>query len=85
VVEEKSRLGTLRHVPKLFSGSAARMPGYSKARIVRATIEADLPMTFHVDGEPVMGGTSLRVRVHPGALLIAAPLRATEAGRARLL
>jgi len=28
-------------------------------------------MTFHVDGEPVQGGTSLDVRVHPGALRIA--------------
>ena len=29
------------------------------------------PMTFHVDGEPVEGGTRLQVRVHPGALRVA--------------
>ena len=28
-------------------------------------------MTFHVDGEPVSGGTRLAVRVHPGALRVA--------------
>jgi len=72
LVEEASRLRTLRHVPKLFSGQAARVPGYSTRRIQRATIEAASPMTFHVDGEPVLGGTTLDVRVHPGALWIAA-------------
>jgi hypothetical protein len=29
-------------------------------------------MMFHVDGEPVAGGTELLVRVHPGALRLAA-------------
>jgi len=29
-------------------------------------------MDFHVDGEPLRGGTSLRIRIHPGALMIAA-------------
>jgi diacylglycerol kinase family enzyme len=28
-------------------------------------------MTFHVDGEPVAGGTRVVVRVHPAALRIA--------------
>ncbi|HEV3059899.1 MAG TPA: diacylglycerol kinase family protein [Vicinamibacterales bacterium] len=72
VVEERSRWETLRHVPKLFNGQAARVPGYRTTRIRRATIESDDPMPFHVDGEPVQGGTSLKVRVHPGALLVAA-------------
>ena len=42
----------------------------------RVTIESDHPMTFHVDGEPFQGGTTLRARVHPGALLIAVGQRA---------
>jgi diacylglycerol kinase family enzyme len=25
-------------------------------------------MTFHVDGEPVTGGTTLLLRIHPAAL-----------------
>lgn len=74
VVEETSRLQTLRHVPKLFGGHAERVPGYSARRIRRATIESERPMVFHVDGEPVQGGTSLKVRVHPAALLVLAPL-----------
>jgi len=59
-------------VPKLFSGRAERVPGYSAMRIRRAAIECDRAMTFHVDGEPVQGGSCLNVRVHPGALLVLA-------------
>jgi diacylglycerol kinase (ATP) len=73
VVEERSRLRTLVNVPKLFNGRAERVPGYTMTRVRKATIESVRPMSFHVDGEPVQGGTVLKVRVHPGALLIAAP------------
>ena len=41
-------------------------------RLREVTIEADAPLTFHVDGEPVAGGNRLRARVHPGALRVAA-------------
>jgi diacylglycerol kinase (ATP) len=71
VVEERSRFRTLCHMPRLFNDSVARMPGCTIRRLTRATIESDRPMRFHVDGELVEGGTSLRVRVHPGALQIA--------------
>ena len=71
VFEEKSRVRTLTHVPRLFNGTVDRAKGCSIRRISRATIESDQPMVFHVDGEPVQGGTSLRVRIHPGALSVA--------------
>ncbi|MBI3491354.1 MAG: diacylglycerol kinase family lipid kinase [Acidobacteria bacterium] len=70
VVEERSRLATLSQLPRLFNGTAARIPGCTIRRIQTATIEADQPMTFHVDGEPVSSGSRLRVRVHPGALRV---------------
>jgi diacylglycerol kinase (ATP) len=70
VMEERSRLRTIVHLPKLFQGTVDRAPGCSIRRIARATIESDAPMLYHVDGEPVSGGTSLRVRVHPGALYV---------------
>ena len=68
VLEEHSRLVTLWNLPRLFNGTVDRAPGCSIRRLDRATIESDQPMIFHVDGEPVAGGTSLRVRIHPGAL-----------------
>jgi YegS/Rv2252/BmrU family lipid kinase len=71
--EERSRLETLSHLPRLFNGTVTCARGCTLRRIRQATIECDTPMVFHVDGEPVHGGTSLRVRVHPGALYIAAP------------
>jgi len=71
VMEERSRLRTIAHLPKLFQGTVDRAPGCSIRKISRATIECDRPMTYHVDGEPVAGGTSLRIRVHPGALYVA--------------
>lgn len=72
VVEERSRLRTLLAVPRLFNGTADRVPGCAMTRIRRATIECETPMIFHVDGETASGGTSLVARVHPGALRIAA-------------
>ena len=70
VVEERSRLSTLCQTPRLFSGAMARVPGCSIRRVREVTIECAEPMIFHVDGEPIQGGTSLVARVHPGALRI---------------
>ena len=71
VMEEQSRIATLCGMPRLFNGTVERVRGCTIRRIREATIESDQPMTYHVDGEPVHGGTSLRVRVHPGALMVA--------------
>ena len=71
VMEERSRLNTIVQLPRLFQGTVHRARGYSLQRIRQATIASSEPMTFHVDGEPVQGGTSLRVRVQPGALYVA--------------
>ena len=70
VVEEKWRAITLLQTPRLFSGSIGCAPGYSSRRVREVTIECAQPMMFHVDGEPVQGGTSLTARVHPGALKV---------------
>ena len=71
VLEERWRLATISQLPRLFNGTVARIRGCTIRRIREVTIEADLPMTFHVDGEPVIGGTQLNARVHPGALRVA--------------
>lgn len=68
VVQERSRLRTVINLPRLFNGTVDRAPGCSIFQVNRATIESERPMAFHVDGEPVAGGTSLRLRIHPGAL-----------------
>jgi YegS/Rv2252/BmrU family lipid kinase len=71
VVQERSRFRTVCALPRLFNGTLARAAGCSITRIRDVTIEANVPMTFHVDGEPVAGGTRLRARIHPHALRVA--------------
>jgi diacylglycerol kinase (ATP) len=71
-IEETSRLSTVFGMRRLFNGTVEQIRGCRIDRIRDVTIEAPLPMTFHVDGEPVEGGTTLRARVHPGALRISA-------------
>ena len=71
VMEERSRFGTMCQMPRLFNGTVAKAPGCTIRRVREVTIEADRPMTYHVDGEPVLGGTTLRARIHPGALRVA--------------
>jgi len=70
VVEERSRLVTLWNMRRLLTQSIERAPIWSCERVTDATIESDAPMTFHVDGEPVAGGTRLQVRTHAGALRV---------------
>ena len=70
VFEEVSRFATICAVPRLFRGGVERVRGMSTRQIERGRIESDTPMAFHVDGEPVEGGTILEIRVLPKALTV---------------
>lgn len=71
VFEEQSRLHTTWALPRLFlPGGVTRLTGFSSRQIERTVIESSEPMTFHVDGEPVRGGTRLEGRVLPGVLRV---------------
>jgi diacylglycerol kinase family enzyme len=70
VFEEISRFRTFCALPRFLAGRVAGLRGLSIVQFERARIESDRPMTFHVDGEPVEGGTLLDARVHPGALKV---------------
>ena len=54
----------------IFNGTVGGAPGCSIRQVTRATIESEQPISFHVDGEPATGGTSLLLRIHPGALYV---------------
>lgn len=71
IVEERWRVATLCRLPRLFNGTIAGTHGCTLRRIAEATIACEAPMIFHVDGEPIAGGLTVAVRVHPGALRIA--------------
>lgn len=72
IVEERWRVGTVCRLPRLFNGTIAETPGCTLRQITEATIACEAPTTFHVDGEPIVDGLSVAVRIHPGALWIAA-------------
>jgi YegS/Rv2252/BmrU family lipid kinase len=72
VIEETSRFWTVCQLPRLFNGTVSRIRGCTISRVPDVTIESDQPLTFHVDGEPVRGGTTLQARMHPGALKVVA-------------
>ena len=71
VVEQRSTIQTLCRVPWLVARQIHRVPQWSTRPARRVSIECDAPMVFHVDGEPVQGGTRLDARIHPGALRVA--------------
>jgi diacylglycerol kinase family enzyme len=71
VFQESTRLGAIATIPRFFTGSFDRAKGVTVRPIEHVTISADRPITFHVDGEPVEGGTVLEGRVHPSALSVA--------------
>lgn len=71
IFEERSRVRTICSLPHLFAGTANRIAGCRITRIREVTVEAAEPLIFHVDGEPVQGGTRLHARVLPLALRVA--------------
>ena len=70
VFEEQSRLKTVFGLPRLFNGTVSRIRGVTTKRLRQATVRTAFPINFHVDGEPVQGGTSLLARIHPAALKV---------------
>ena len=71
VFEERSRVATLWGLPRLFTGGVEQVRGVTIRQVTDAVVESDMPMPFHVDGEPVQGGTRLEARIHPGVLRVA--------------
>lgn len=70
VVEQRSRLATLWGMRRIVTGTVERAAQWSSTLVQQVRIESETPMMFHVDGEPVRGGTTLDARIHPGALKI---------------
>lgn len=72
LVEERSRLATLCRVPWLLARRIHRVRLWSSRPVREVAIESDEPILFHVDGEPVQGGTRVVARIHPAALRVVA-------------
>jgi YegS/Rv2252/BmrU family lipid kinase len=72
VIGARSPVRTLLAMPRLFTGGVARVSGVSSCAAAGVEIVTSRPMLFHVDGEPLSGGTQLTAQCHPGALRVAA-------------
>jgi YegS/Rv2252/BmrU family lipid kinase len=70
IAEHGRRLGTLWRARRLFDGSVLRDPRVTHLRVERATVTANGPLAFHVDGEPMTGPPYLEARVLKGVLLV---------------
>lgn len=73
VVEYRSPLAVLPHLPKLFTGQVDRVPGVRVASAGRIRVTAGAPIRCHVDGEPFTAGATLEARVLPAVLRVITP------------
>jgi len=72
IVGGRSLWAVLWHAPKLFSGKLAQVPDVSMTQSVDVRISCAMPLAYHVDGEPYIGGLTISACVRPGALRVLA-------------
>jgi YegS/Rv2252/BmrU family lipid kinase len=65
-----ARIWAARHLLRARPMDASRVTFTS---IVRARVESDGPIPYHVDGEPGEGGAALQIGIRPGALRVRVP------------
>lgn len=70
VVGQRGALGRVGLVPRLFDRSIHKAPNVTFRPVRDLVIECSEPMPYHVDGEPVQGGTRLEARVLPRSLRV---------------
>jgi diacylglycerol kinase family enzyme len=80
VIGDRSALRALTQMPALFSGRIAQVPGITMTAAQEVSISSEAPMIYHADGEPCLGGTSIRARIRPKALRLRVP-RSVRLGR----
>jgi diacylglycerol kinase (ATP) len=75
VVAHRSPVRALLQVPRLFLGQIARVPGVTIRHATVVEITSTRQVLYHVDGEPFVGGVSIRGRIRPRALRIKLPAK----------
>ena len=73
VIEDRSVIARFLNLPYLAFAKTHLARGVSVSRIRSATIEADGPIAFQVDGEPASADGRLEVRIVPAALRVRVP------------
>ena len=70
VVAYRTPFAAILQTPLLFAGRISAVPGVTTTRGREVEITSGRPVLYHVDGEPFVGGASVRATVHPGALRV---------------
>lgn len=70
VVGERGPLGRVGLVPRLFDRSIHKAPDVTFRPVRHLVISSPAPMAYHVDGEPLLGGTRLEARIFPRSLRV---------------
>lgn len=70
VIDDRSPWAVIRHVPRLFRGTLADVPGVTISPAVNVEVAAREPLIFHVDGEPCQAGLTVSARIRPAALRV---------------
>ena len=73
VVAGRSPLGIILQAPRLFTGQIEKAPGVTSVKGIEIEVTSGQPVPYHVDGEPFLGGSSVRARARPGALRVIVP------------
>ena len=73
IVEYRSPVSALLQAPMLFAGQVAALPGVTMTTATDVEITSARSVVYHVDGEPFVGGASLKARAVPRALRVRVP------------
>jgi diacylglycerol kinase (ATP) len=68
IVEDRPVPVRFWHARHLATGTAHRASSVTVRQIVRASVEADGPIEFHVDGEPAVADGRVEISIVPRAL-----------------
>jgi len=72
IIEELSKFGVLRLLPRLMGSGELRTSSVKRWRVARVRLTADRPCLFHGDGE-ILGPTPVEIEVVPKAIRVLAP------------
>jgi YegS/Rv2252/BmrU family lipid kinase len=76
IIEGRSPIAALVHVPRLFMGQIGKVRGVTQLHAQHIEVTSGRPVIYHVDGEPFVGGASITARSRPGALRVMVPAEA---------
>jgi diacylglycerol kinase (ATP) len=74
VVEPQPLWRLVARMPDLFRGRLQAGTGVVMRTVTSVRVSSPAPLRYHADGEPGIGGPSIEVRVHAGALWVMTPV-----------